>query len=240
MCGRYSESKRLADVKARLGFDRAQMDLIPRFNIAPTQQAPVIVVDNGELVLKPMQWGLIPSWAKEPSIGARLINARAETVREKPAFRASFKRRRCLAVADSLYEWQKLPDSKRKQPMRILLQDEQPFGFAGLWDTWTAPDGSELQTFSIITGEANALVAPIHNRLAIILRPENYRTWLDPQFQEIETLATMLTPYPAEQMKTYPVSTRVNNARLDDAECIAPLTATGSSPDGELFLPFLS
>jgi putative SOS response-associated peptidase YedK len=129
MRGRYSETKRTADVRARLAFDRAQMELMPRFNIAPTQQAPVIVVQDGEAVLKPMPWGLVPFWAKDVSIGNRMINARAETVREKPAFRSSLKRRRCLVVADGFYEWQKQPGSKLKQPMRIVLQDEGVFGF---------------------------------------------------------------------------------------------------------------
>lgn len=116
------------------------MELIPRFNIAPTQFAPVVVVQGNEVVLKPMRWGLVPFWAKEVSIGSRMINARAETLKEKPTFRAPFKPRRCLVVADSFYEWQKRSDSKLKQPMRILLKDEYPFAFAGLWDTWTSPE----------------------------------------------------------------------------------------------------
>jgi putative SOS response-associated peptidase YedK len=219
MCGRYTESKGTEDVKARIAFDRAQMELIPRFNIAPTQMAPIVVVVNDEIVLKPMRWGLIPFWAKDESIGARMINARAETVKEKPAFRAPFKRRRCLVVADSFYEWRKLPNSKLKQPMRILLTDEQPFGFAGLWDTWTPPDGSELETFTIITGEPNELVAAIHNRMAVILPSEHHEQWLDPKFQNTEALARLLVPSRAEDMKAYPVSTMVNNPKFEDPCC---------------------
>lgn len=223
MCGRYTESKRIADVKSRIEFDRAQMELLPRFNIAPTQVAPVVVVQGGEALLKPMRWGLVPFWAKDVAIGSRMINARAETLSAKPSYRAVFKRRRCLVVADSLYEWQKLPDSKTKQPMRILLQDESVFGFAGLWDSWTSADGSELETFTIITGAPNELVAPIHNRMAVILPAARYQQWLDPQFQDIDQLVPALRPYPAEEMKVYPVSTRVNDPKFDDPQCIEPL-----------------
>lgn len=222
MCGRYTESKRTTEVKTRIAFDRAQMELMPRFNIAPTQLAPVVVVENGEVVLKPMRWGLVPFWAKDDSIGDRMINARAETVKEKPAFRASFKRRRCLVVADSLYEWQKLPNSKLKQPMRILLKDESPFGFAGLWDTWTGPDGSGLETFTIITGEPNEVVAPIHHRMAVILPKEHHAQWLDPEFQDADKLGQLLVPYDASQMRMHPVSRLVNNPKVEDARCIEP------------------
>jgi putative SOS response-associated peptidase YedK len=230
MCGRYTESKRTADVKARIAFDRAQMELLPRFNIAPTQPAPVVVVNGGEVVLKPMRWGLIPFWAKEQSIGNHLINARAETVKEKPAFRASFKRRRCLVVADSFYEWQKLANSKLKQPMRILLQNEQPFAFAGLWDSWTAPDGAEVETFTIITGEPNDVVASIHNRMAVILPPNHYRQWLDPTFQDADALSRLLIPYPAAEIKAHPVSTRVNNPKFEDPQCVEPWAPGPENP----------
>ncbi len=201
------------------------MELFPRFNIAPAQMAPVVVVQGGETLLKPMRWGLIPFWAKDPGIGNRMINARAETLNEKPAYRALIKRRRCLVVADSLYEWQKLPDSKAKQPMRILLRDESVFGFAGLWDRWTSVDGSELETFTIITGEPNELVAPIHNRMAVILPVDHHSQWLDTQFQDTGSLSALLKPYPAGEMKAYPVSTRVNNPKLDDPECIEPMAS---------------
>lgn len=223
MCGRYTESKRIADVKSRIAFDQAQMELLPRFNIAPTQMAPVVIVQDGEVLLKPMRWGLIPFWAKDEAIGNRMINARAETVRDKPAFRTPFKRRRCLVVADSLYEWQKRADSKTKQPMRILLRDESVFGFAGLWDRWTAPDGSDVETFTIITGEPNELVAPIHDRMAVILPPDSHQQWLDPEFQDIEKLVPLLRPYPAAEMKAYPVSTLINNPKFEDSRCIEPL-----------------
>jgi putative SOS response-associated peptidase YedK len=224
MCGRYTESKRVTDVKARIAFELAQMELVPRFNIAPTQMAPVVVVEGGKVVLKPMRWGLVPFWAKDVSIGNRMINARAETVKEKPAYRTPLKRRRCLVVADSFYEWQKLPNSKLKQPMRILLRDEAPFGFAGLWDSWTAPDGSELETFTIITAQPNELVAPIHERMAVILPPDRHAEWLDPAHQNIDQVAKLLVPFPAEQMTTHPVSTLINNPKVEDARCVQPLS----------------
>jgi putative SOS response-associated peptidase YedK len=205
------------------------MDLIPRFNIAPTQDAPVVVVQDGEAVLKPMRWGLIPFWAKDESIGDRMINARAETVKEKPSFRTSMRRKRCLVVADSFYEWQRLPNSKLKQPMRILLQDEGVFAFAGLWDSWRQPDGKELETFTIITGEPNEVVAPIHNRMAVILPTDHHEQWLDPKFQDTDRLATLLVPCPAGEVKTYPVPTLVNSAKLEDARCIEPLTVESTS-----------
>ncbi len=206
-----------------MAFDQAQIELIPRFNIAPTQMAPVIVADGGEVVLKPMRWGLVPFWAKDDSIGDRMINARAETLKEKPAFRTPFKRRRCLVVADSFYEWRKLAGSKLKQPMRILLKDEQPFAFAGLWDTWTASDGSEVETFTIITGEPNEVVAPIHNRMAVILPTEHHQQWLDSKFQDTEALSRLLVPYPAGEMKAHAVSTMVNNPKFEDPRCIEPV-----------------
>jgi putative SOS response-associated peptidase YedK len=224
------------DVKAHIAFDRAQIELIPRFNIAPTQMAPVVVVQDNEVVLKPMRWGLIPFWAKDESIGSRLINARAESVKDKPAFRAPFKRRRCLVVADSLYEWKPLPESRLKQPMRILLKSDDPFAFAGLWDTWTCPDGSELESFTIITGDANELVRSIHNRMAVILPPESFQKWLDPAFQDTEELARLLRPFPAESMKAYPVSPLVNNPKFEDPRCIERVAAPEAST-AELSLP---
>jgi putative SOS response-associated peptidase YedK len=223
MCGRYTESKRITDVKQRIAFDRAQLDLIPRFNIAPTQDAPVVVVQDGEVLLMPMRWGLVPFWARDESIGDRMINARSETVKDKPSFQTSFKRKRCLVVADSFYEWQRLPNSKLKQPMRILLQDEGVFAFAGLWDSWRQPGGKELESFTIITGGPNEVVASIHNRMAVILPREHHEQWLDPNFQETDKLARLLVPYPAGEVKAYPVLPLVNDPKFEDERCLAPM-----------------
>jgi putative SOS response-associated peptidase YedK len=159
MCGRYGESKILEQVRSKFPFFRAESALKPRYNIAPSQMAPVIV-NQGDVVLKDMRWGLVPFRAKDEGIGNRMINARAETVKEKPSFRNSLKRKRCLVLADFFYEWQKIPGSTRKQPMCIHLQGEEPFVFAGLWDTWKKADDKEIESYTIITCEPNDLMRP--------------------------------------------------------------------------------
>ncbi|HIK44974.1 MAG TPA: SOS response-associated peptidase, partial [Leptolyngbyaceae cyanobacterium M65_K2018_010] len=162
--------------------------------------------------------------AKDPAIGHRLINARAETVAEKPSFRAAFKRRRCLIWADGFYEWQPLAQARTKQPYYIFLRNHQPFAFAGLWEHWTDPvSGSELQTCTILTTIANQLMAPIHDRMPVILAPEDYAPWLDPSYYQPQVLQAMLGPYEAEAMDYYPVSTWVNQPEHDSPACIEPL-----------------
>jgi len=224
MCGRYTEGKLVERVRKMMPLDEIQLELVPRYNISPTQLAPVII-QQGKTVLKAMRWGLIPFWAKDESIGSQMINARSETVRDKPAFRRSFKRRRCLVLADSFYEWQKIPGNTRKQPMRILLKDESPFVFAGLWDTWKKTDGAELETFTIITCAANELMRPIHHRMPVLVKPERYEMWLNPKNEDIDELSKILLPYPDAEMTTHPVSTLVNNPKFDDPRCIEPVTA---------------
>jgi putative SOS response-associated peptidase YedK len=213
MCGRFTifaDPVRLAErFQASLPADGLQ----PRYNAAPTQQLPVILND-GPPAIQLLQWGLIPFWAKDPSIGSRMINARAETLVEKPAFRAAFKKRRCLVLADGFYEWMQTPQGK--QPMRITLASGEPFAMAGLWETWDAPDGSLLRTFTIVTGQPNELVAPIHNRMPAILLPEHEAIWLD-NAAEPAIWLDILRPYPAERMAAYPVSRRVNFVGNDDA-----------------------
>ena len=236
MCGRYTAGKLVERVRKIMPLDEIQCELKPRYNIAPTQPAPVII-NQGGTVLKDMRWGLIPFWAKDEGMGSQLINARSETVRDKPAFRHAFKRHRCLVVADSFYEWQKLPGNPRKQPMRILLRDESPFVFAGLWDTWKKSDGAELETFTIITCEANELMRPIHQRMPVIVKPEHYTMWLDPKNEDVDELAKILIPYPATAMTTHPVSTLVNNPKFDDPRCIELLTATSPGPGSNWFAP---
>jgi putative SOS response-associated peptidase YedK len=220
MCGRFTifaDPGRLAErFQAALPPD----GLSPRYNAAPTQRLPVILND-GPPAIQLLRWGLIPFWAKDPSIGSRMINARSETLVDKPAFRAAFKKRRCLVLADGFYEWQKTPGGK--QPMRITLASGEPFAMAGLWEAWDAPDGSTLRTFTIITGEPNELVAPIHNRMPAILRPEHEAIWLD-NAAEPAIWLDILRPYPSEHMAAYPVSQRVNYVGNDDAglvECDA-------------------
>jgi putative SOS response-associated peptidase YedK len=199
-------------------------DLEPRYNIAPTQDVAVVRQEGSTRALALLRWGLVPSWSKDPTIGARMINARAETAAEKPAFRAAFKQRRCLVLADGFYEWQSSGQGRQKQPFYIHMKDGKPFALAGLWERWQGDEGgSTLETCTILTTEPNELVRPIHNRMPVILAPADYGQWLDPAMQQAGPLQAMLQPYPAAALDAYPVSRAVNNARHDSPECVAPL-----------------
>lgn len=197
----------------------------PRFNVAPTQPIAVVRLRPGAAPplreLTPLRWGLIPGWAKDPSIGNRLINARSETAAAKPAFRAAFRRRRCLIPADGFYEWQR--QGKAKQPCFIQMADELPFGMAGLWETWEGPDNSLVESCTILTTEPNALMEPIHDRMPVILPREAYDEWLRSEPGSSESLQHLLVPYDARRMKAHPVSTFVNRPTNEGPECIAPL-----------------
>ncbi|RME89771.1 MAG: SOS response-associated peptidase [Anaerolineae bacterium] len=226
MCGRFLLTVNAEMLREAFPQFRFPATYAPRYNIAPGQ--PVLVVPNdgteeGTFFL----WGLIPSWAKDPSIGNRLINARAETLAQKPSFRAAYRYRRCLILADGFYEWRKLPGKRMKIPYLVRLKSGQPFAFAGLWEEWHAPDGSQVRTCTIITTRPNELVARIHNRMPVILSPDAYATWLSTHPQSPPTLRSLLTPYPAEEMEAYAVSRRVNDARNEGPECIEPLTDDG-------------
>jgi putative SOS response-associated peptidase YedK len=225
MCGRYTLI-RLADFTDMFPWIRPGSVAPPaRYNIAPTQSSAVITNDGSNTV-HAFRWGLIPSWAKDESIGARLINARMEGVVEKPAFRAALRRRRCLVPASGFYEWNKNPDGKSKTPMLIRMRDARPFAFAGLWETWNSPDGSRVCTFTILTGEPNDLVRAIHDRMAVILRPEDYHAWLRPdEVKDPAELIRLLQVYPAELMEAYPVSRAVNSPANDRPELIEPVHA---------------
>jgi putative SOS response-associated peptidase YedK len=193
-----------------------------RYNIAPTQEIAAVRADGerGCRTLVSLRWGLIPSWAKDPSIGNRMINARAETVAEKPSFRNAMKRRRCLVLSDGYYEWQKKQGPKGpKQPFYFCLNDERPFAFAGLWESWKDPSGSRLESCTIITTEANTLTRPIHDRMPVILPADSYDHWLDPTLHDAAELQPLLRSYPSEEMKAFPVSTLVNSPRNDDPAC---------------------
>jgi putative SOS response-associated peptidase YedK len=192
----------------------------PRYNIAPTQ--PVAAAANTEPTrIGFFHFGLIPSWAKEAKIGSRMINARAETLVEKPAFRTALRRRRCLIPADGFYEWRKNPDGS-KTPMYIRLKRDRPMAFAGLWDVWQSPDGSPVPSCTIITTLPNELVGPIHDRMPAVLREENYRPWLSAGDQGASNLLAMLLPYPADPMVATPVSNAVNSPKNDSPACIQP------------------
>jgi putative SOS response-associated peptidase YedK len=229
MCGRYSETRPFDHVRERIPFDVAELSFTPRFNIAPTQSAPV-VVQRDQRALSAMRWGLIPFWAKDESIANKLFNARAETIREKPAFRAAFKSRRCLVPADGFYEWRKLPGCTLKQPYRFLLKSREPFAFAGLWECWRNAEGEPVQSFTILTSEANDLVRATHHRMPVILPPEAYEPWLDPKYSDLEKLAALLKPFPAETMSEYAVGRHVNNSRVDSQACAEPLPPPEAPP----------
>ena len=213
MCGRYAIVL-VGDgtLQRRFSLEESLDDPQPRFNVAPTQTLPVITRNSPNRV-EMMRWGLIPSWAKDASIGSRMINARAETVAEKPAFRRPLRTQRCLVPATGFYEWKRDGDSK--SPYFIHLRDEPLFAFAGLYDTWRDPDGQTVKTYTILTTEANAVMAGIHNRMPVILRREDEDEWLDPTNTEPEHLLPLLRPYRSDAMAAYPVSRMVNSPQND-------------------------
>nr|ALS91378.1 putative ACR, COG2135 [uncultured bacterium] len=223
MCGRYTLTKPKELLK-RFPNIQLPMNCAPRYNIAPTQ--PVLAVTNAKPEeFQPMHWGLIPSWAKDPSIGSRMINARAETLREKPAYRTAFRRRRCLVPADGFYEWKPGP-AKTKTPTYIRMKSGEPFMIAGLWEVWTGPDGEEIPSCTLVTAEPNELVKPIHDRMIVILPEEHFAHWLDPSERPPDALETLLKPYPADEMEAYAVSTAVNSPKHDTPDCIEPAGAS--------------
>lgn len=225
MCGRFTLTADINTLQETFPWVNIPAGLAPRFNIAPTQPVPV-VANDGRNSLDFFVWGLIPSWAKDPSIGSRMINARAETLAEKPSFRNAFRRRRCLILADGFYEWQKIEEAggrARKQPVYIHLADGRPFAFAGLWENWNSPDGSNILSCTIITTGPNELMSSIHNRMPVMLPEENYHTWLQPGETNSADLARLLVPFPSERMSAYPVSQVVNNPANDVPACIKPL-----------------
>ena len=221
MCGRFAlivDASVLADV---FDVDPPQ-ELQPRFNIAPTQTIPIVRSGKErprELAL--VRWGLVPSWAKDEKIGARMINARGETVAEKPSFRSAVKTRRCLIPADGFYEWVRTGEGK--QPHFVHFGDARPFAFAGLWERWHKEPGEPLETCTIITTTPNELLTDLHHRMPVILPPDRYGEWLDPRPLVPERLQNLLVPHSAEGMEAYPVSTYVNRPANDCPECIARL-----------------
>ena len=221
MPGRYTQTLNLEIMKKRFGFDSNGITLVPRYNIGPDQVAPVVMIE-GRKVLQMMRWGLVPHWARDDAPHRRNINARAETLAEKPTFRDSFKNRRCLVLADGFYEWRGSERKNDKTPFRFTLKGGGPFAFAGLWDKWRRPDGSTILSFAIITTEPNELISPIHNRMPVILHQEYEELWLDPSFKDTKELSSVLTPYLSDQMDFYEVSTVVNFPANDKPECIEP------------------
>ena len=197
------------------------MELEPRYNIAPTQDVAVIRHDpRGRHELSLMRWGLVPFWAKDLAMGNRMINARSETVAEKPSFRNAFQRRRCLIPADGYYEW--LTEGKKKQPYWIRMSDERPFAMAGLWERWKDPSGLQppLESCTVLTTEANQLTCEIHDRMPVILDSDHWDMWMDNEFHDTTWLNELLKPYPSDEMKMDAVNPFVNNARHEGPECI--------------------
>ncbi|MFH2039046.1 MAG: SOS response-associated peptidase [Chloroflexota bacterium] len=219
MCGRFLLAIDPADLQDSFPQFKFNIPINQRFNIAPTQ--PVLVVPNdSSFTADYYTWGLIPSWAKDPSIGSRMINARAETLSEKPSFRGPFKHHRCLILSNGFYEWQKRPGSNAKKPFYIRLKTGKPFAFAGLWDEWHSPDGSQIKSCTIITTIPNSLVAPIHDRMPVILPIDKYSIWLDPSSQSSTTFQDLLQSYPADEMIASPVSSYVNNPANNGPDCL--------------------
>jgi putative SOS response-associated peptidase YedK len=221
MCGRFSlgATTRVGQLFSLPNWPETS----PRYNIAPSQTVPAVIRnrETGTREFRPFRWGLVPSWAKDPAIGNRMINARSETAATKPTFRKPLRERRCLILADGFYEWKR--EGERKQPYHIKLREGQPFAFAGLWDHWQPPDSALLETCTILTTVSNDVVRQIHDRMPVILPPDAYNVWLDPAMRDVEPVQALLMSYPAEEMIAYPVSTRVNSPAYDSPECIAPL-----------------
>jgi putative SOS response-associated peptidase YedK len=226
MCGRYRLSRRKQIIEEQFETQPWDDDWSPRFNVAPTQPVPVIRQNPKEPIreLSLMRWGLIPSWAKDTSGAARMINARSETAHTLPAFREAMRLRRCLVPADGFYEWQRRGSAK--QPFCFEVGHGELFAFGGLWERWHDPSGQWVKSCTILTTTPNALTSTVHDRMPVILRKDDYDVWLDPGMQNVAAISELLKPYDARLMRCYPVSTRINHVANDDEECSQPAEIT--------------
>ncbi len=226
MCGRFTLFEPDKILSKEFGVSLS-FGLAPRYNIAPSQRILAVRVapTTGQREFAMTRWGLIPHWAKDTSIGNRLINARSETVAEKPAFRRAFRERRCLVPADGFYEWKQ--EAKGKRPFYVRMRDARPFAFAGLWERWEGIAGEAVETCAILTTAANTILSPVHDRMPVILPPEAYSQWLDPSARSPKLLSPLLHPFPDNAMEAFPVDTFVNNPKMEDPRCII---AIDSSP----------
>jgi putative SOS response-associated peptidase YedK len=232
MCGRFVAATPPADVAAYFDAEAPEAALEPAYNVAPTTDVYVVMSDGRTRRVTPMHWGLVPRWAKDPSIGNKMINARAETLATKNAYKSAFTKRRCIVPADGFYEWKVVPGHERKQPMYIHGAAGEPLAFAGLWEVWCDPNateaereagGGELRSCTIITGEPNDKVRPIHDRMPVMLQRETWETWLDPAIGDLEMLGKLLVPAPSSSLDVHAVSTDVNNVRHRGAHLIDPV-----------------
>lgn len=244
MCGRFVSASPPGEIARYFDAEAPEAALEPSYNVAPTNDVYVVLADGRTRRVTPMHWGLVPRWAKDPSVGNRMINARAETLASKGAFKPAFQKRRCLVPADGFYEWKAVPGQKRKQPVYIHRPDGEPLAFAGLWEVWRDPDasteerdagGGTLRSCTIITGEPNETVRPVHDRMPVILPRSQWDTWLDPELQDLDVLGRLLVPAPPSLVTLRPVSTEVNNVRnkgahlIDEAEPVTDSEVPGQS-----------
>jgi putative SOS response-associated peptidase YedK len=220
MCGRFTLMLDAEELVSEFDLQQVPADVFPRYNIAPSQPL-LVVTDWGNRRAEWMRWGLVPSWAKDPSIGSKMINARSETVQEKPSFRNAFNRRRCLILADGFYEWRRAGGKGPATPYYFHMVPHKPFAFAGLWEFWRSPEGDDLRTCTILTTQANGIVAPVHERMPVILNRERMAAWLTPA--PAETLMSFLAPLPDAELAAFPVSRLVNSPENDGPELVLPL-----------------
>lgn len=220
MCGRFVQFTLFPLLKEEFNLRGGEPALRPSWNVAPTQDVPAVVVQDGRRLVM-CRWGLIPPWSRDPAVGSRMINARAETLAQKPSFKGPFMKHRCLIVADGFYEWMKTPEGK--VPYYVHMRDSSPFGFAGLYSDWTSPEGETVRTCTIVTTESNELLAPIHDRMPAIIRKADRDLWLDPDVRDTERLSPLLGPYPSGEMEALEVSRRVNSPANDGPENIKPV-----------------
>lgn len=221
MCGRFVRKSTITVIEDEFDIYEVQWAFEPSYNIAPSQDVACVIGNGGNKLVK-FRWGLVPFWADDPSIGYKMINARAETVAQKRSFARAFKKQRCLVIADGFYEWRRLADGKRKMPMYVHLREDRPFGFAGLYENWKGKDGTVLQTCTIITTQPNELMVPIHNRMPVIIAREQRKVWLDKTIEDPGILMPLLTPYAAKEMDAYGVSKKINSPSYNEPDCIRP------------------
>ncbi len=219
MCGRFEIHSTLEIIAQIFGIDDIIFDYQPSYNIAPSQDI-LLVVKNGKRRLLKSRWGFVPSWSKDLSTGYKMINARAESIAEKETFKTAFEKQRCLVVADGFFEWKK--EGATKKPFYIRLKSRQPFGFAGLYNDWTSPEGEEIITSTIITTDSNELVQPLHDRMPVITPSDKYDLWLDTSIHDKDRLTPILKAFPSEKMELYPVTQKMNSFKHNDPENIKP------------------